>query len=122
MYSCGIYADTGDLATQEAIGAVKEYGVDITNHRATNIREAKVEKMDLILCATCHHKEILLLLYPQMRGKIYTMKEYAEIDKKEGIDIADPWGCSYEVYRNCAQEIKETLEKIYIKIEKRVDE
>lgn len=75
--------------------------------------------MDFIFCATYRHKQMLLALYPQMQGKIYTMKEYADLEKKEDKDIADPWGCSYKVYSNCAKEIKDTLEKIYVKMEEK---
>ena len=52
VYSCGIYAETGDYATYNAIEAAKEYNADISSHRATNIRESKIKEMDLILCAT----------------------------------------------------------------------
>ena len=119
MYSCGIYADTGDFATEEAVRAVQKYGVDITSHRATNVREANVEKMDFVFCATYRHKQMILTLYPSMEGKVYTIKEYANAGKEEGIDIADPWGCSYEVYTRCAEEIKENLEKIYEQMEEK---
>ena len=98
---------------------MQKYGVDITGHRATNVREANVEKMDFVFCATYRHKQMILTLYPSMEGKVYTIKEYANAGKKEGIDIADPWGCSYEVYTRCAEEIKENLEKIYEQMEEK---
>ncbi len=43
VYSCGIYADSGEPATYSAIDVMKEYGVDMNNHRATNIKETKIE-------------------------------------------------------------------------------
>ena len=33
-----------------------EYGIDLSNHRATHIRNSKIEEMDIILCATTAHK------------------------------------------------------------------
>ncbi len=113
IYSCGIYAQTGDLATYNAIQAMKEYDVDISGHRATNIREAKLENMDIILCATTEHKESVLLLYPNLKEKVFTIKEYAKIDKNGlDMDIKDPWGYDENVYRKCAKEIESCLEKI----------
>ena len=112
VFSCGVYAETGDYATYNAVEAASEYGADISNHRATNIRESKIKEMDLILCATMQHKQSVLYLYPELKGKIYTMKEYAKLDKDgQDMDIKDPWGYDEFVYRKCASEINECLEK-----------
>ena len=54
--SCGIYAMTGDKSTNNAIQAMKEYNVDLENHRATNIRDIDIENYDLVLCMTTMHK------------------------------------------------------------------
>lgn len=117
VYSCGTYAETGDYATYNAIDAMKQYDVNIEEHRATNIRESKIEEMDLILCATQRHKQMVSYLYPKLKEKIYTMKEYAEIDNnKQEVDINDPWGYDLNVYYNCAIEIVKCLEKIIEKI------
>lgn len=113
VYSCGVYAETGEYATYNAVETVKEYNVDISHHRATNIRESNIEKMDLILCATQSHKQSVLYLNPSLKGKVYTMKEYAKLDKEgQDLDIKDPWGYNENVYKNCAIEIKQCLEKI----------
>ena len=117
VYSCGVYAETGDYATYNSIEAMKYYDIDISNHRATNIRESKIEEMDLILCATTSHKQSVLYLYPNSNKKVYTMKEYAKLDKDgQDMDIKDPWGYDMNVYENCAKEIKECLDKIIEKI------
>ena len=111
--SAGIYAETGDYATYNAIEAARDYDVNIALHRATNVRDSDIKEMDLILCATKSHKQTILYLYPELQGKVYTIKEYARIDR-EGIntDISDPWGYNLDVYNRCASEIYECLEKI----------
>lgn len=115
--SCGIYAETGDEPTYNAIDAMKDYDVNITSHKATNIRDSKIKEMDIILCATNTHKQNVLYLYPELKGKVYTMKEYAGIDKDgQGLDIKDPWGYDLNVYKHCAKEIQECLEKIVEKL------
>lgn len=117
VYSCGIYAETGDCATYNAQEAASEYGADISNHRATNIRDSKIEEMDIILCATISHKQSVLYLHPELEGKVFTMKEYAKLDKNgQDMDIKDPWGYDMDVYENCAKEIKECLDIIVDKI------
>ena len=56
VYSCGVFAMNGDVPTYEGIQVMKEYGIDLNNHRATHIRNSKIEDMDIILCATTSHK------------------------------------------------------------------
>ena len=113
VYSAGIYAETGDYATYNAIEAARKYDVNIALHRATNIKDSKIEEMDLVLCATKSHKQTILQNYPALQGKVFTIKEYAEIDKEGiNIDISDPWGYNSEVYSNCAEEIYDCLIKI----------
>ena len=117
IFSCGIYAETGDYSTYNAIEAAKLYGANISNHRATNIRDSKINEMDIILCATTSHKQSVLFLYPDLNGKVFTIREYAELDNNgENMNIDDPWGYDLNVYYNCAEEIEECLEKIIIKI------
>ena len=117
VYSCGIYAEDGDYATYNAIEAAKYYDVDISNHRATNIRNSQIEEMDIILCATNSHKNMVIAMYPNLVTKVYTMKEYAEIDENgKYMDIKDPWGYDMNVYMNCIQEIKYCIENLVEKI------
>ena len=85
----------------------------MNNHRATNIKETKIEQMDLILCATVSHKQLVLNMYPELTGKVYTLKEYVGIGKEgKNMDIKDPWGCNIEIYKQCAEEIKQCLEML----------
>lgn len=79
VYSCGIFADDGDRPTFNAIEAISEYGVDLKNHRATNIRSSKIKDMDIILCATTSHKSNVVNMYPDLKDKIFTIKEFARI-------------------------------------------
>ena len=111
--SCGIYAEDGDYATYNAIEAAKYYDVNIESHRATNIRRSRIKEMDIILCATESHKQSVLHMYPELKEKVFTMKEYAKLDNNgQDMDIKDPWGYDMNVYQNCAKEIEECNEKI----------
>lgn len=116
--SSGVYAYDGDISTWEAKEVMQEYKVDLSKHRATNIRNSNIEQMDLILCATNSHKIAVLDIYPNLNGKVFTMKEYVEYDREyhDKIDIKDPWGYDIETYRSCAGEIDECLELLIKKI------
>lgn len=116
--SCGIYAEDGDYATYNAVEAARYYDANIEGHRATNIRKSKIKEMDIILCATESHKQSVLYMYPELKEKVFTMKEYAELDKNgQDMDIKDPWGYDMNVYQNCAEEIEKCLIKIIEKIQ-----
>ncbi len=116
VYSCGIYAEDGDNATYNAIYVAREYDIDISSHRATNIRNSKIQEMDIILCATKSHRDSVIYMYPNLQGKVYTIKEYAEFDDNgKDIDIKDPWGYDVEIYNNCMIEIQRCLGEIISK-------
>ena len=116
VYSCGIYAEEGDEPTYNAIEAMKEYEVDLKSHKATNIRHSNIKEMDLILCMTKSHKMSVIQMYPELKDKVYTLKEYTEYKTEEGIEIKDPWGYDIEVYRFCAAEIYECIKILLKKI------
>lgn len=113
VYSCGIYAEDGEYATYNAIEAAKCYDVDISNHRATHISNSKIQEMDIILCATTSHKNMVRAMYPELANKVYTMKEYAGIDNGgQDMDIKDPWGYDMDVYGKCIEEIIKCINKM----------
>lgn len=118
VYSCGIYAQDGDIPTYEAREAINEYNVDLSNHFAINIKNSNINDIDLILCATTGHKIAVIDIYPELKGKVFTMKEYVNYDRKnhDSVDIKDPWGYDLETYRSCLAEIDECLELLLKKI------
>lgn len=112
VYSSGIYAQDGDIPTFEAIETMKEMGIDITKHKATNTMNSNIDEMDLIFGMTQAHKNELIYLYPHLEEKIFTLKEYVNY-KREGhnsVNIKDPWGFDISTYRACAAEIEECLD------------
>ena len=111
VYSCGIYAENGDGSTYNAINVMKDYNVDLQTHRATNIKQSKIEEMDLILCATNAHKQEVIYMYPELKNKVLTMKEYVN-NTTSDLDIKDPWGYDSYIYARCAEEINEVIDTI----------
>ena len=103
--SCGLQAKTGEHSTNNAIMAMKD-----CNHRSTNVAEIDIENYDLVFCMTIQHKYQLLQLYPKLKDKVYTLKEY--VDNNEYKDIDDPWGYDINVYKNCAREIVDNVDKL----------
>lgn len=115
VYSCGIYAEDGDIPTYEGIEVMKKYGIDLEKHRAVNIINSNIEDMDVILCAAESHKNSVISMYPELKVKVFTMKEYAGYPRSDW-NINDPWGYGIDVYTKCAEEIEECINKILNKL------
>lgn len=69
VYSSGTNAEDGDYPTLEAVETMEEYGIDMRNHRATNVKKSNIEEMDIVLCATTNHKNVILIMYPTLKRK-----------------------------------------------------
>lgn len=105
--SAGTYAYDGDVPTYEGLNVMKNvYGIDMSQHKATPIRNADVQEMDLILCMTNSHKNTLDMMYPDVMNKTFLLKEYVNM----GNEIDDPYGYGLDVYKSCAKEIDECLD------------
>ena len=114
IHSCGTYAEDGDYSTYEAVDTLKEdYNIDLSKHRATNITKSDIQKSDLVLCATMNHKLFVTQMFPELEGRVFTIKEYAG---EKDTDISDPWGYGIMVYRKCAGELNYLLDKIIDKL------
>lgn len=115
--SCGTFAEDGSIASFNAIETMEYYDINLKKHRATNIRNSDILNMDIILCATRNHKRMVLDLYPELKNKIFTMKEFAQIDDGgRDLDIKDPWGYNMQVFLECAREIQVCIDKILEKV------
>jgi len=106
--SAGIYANEYEAASEGAILALKEMGIDLKEHLSKRIEEDMLKEADLVLAMTKSHKLELLAAYPEYSKKVKTLCEAAG----EQCDVPDPYGQSRQVYISTAQKIKELLEKI----------
>lgn len=100
--SAGLFAEEGAPASAEAIVVMKEYDIDLLGHHAQSINTELLEKSDIILTMTAAHK---MLLEQYAGGKVFTVSEYADLDD----DIEDPYGGDVEEYKECADELYNTL-------------
>lgn len=109
--SAGIFAEEGAPASTEAIIVMKEYDIDLLGHHAQPINTELLEKSDVILTMTAAHK---MLLEQYSEGKVFTLSEYADLDD----DIDDPYGGDVEEYKECADELYNTLLLVAEKMKK----
>jgi protein-tyrosine-phosphatase len=112
VYSCGTDAENGDPASGATIQTMKERGIDCTGHRATSMYHSAIADTDLVLCAEKDHKELVIKHFPALmeKGNVYTVREY--VKDKNATNINDPYGGDMNVYRRCASEIEDCLDKL----------
>lgn len=119
--SAGTAVPCPEAASPNAVTVLKEqWGIDLESHRSRELSSQLVERADLILTMTRSHKDAVLLKYPQMASKVFTLKEYV-LDQKPfhsmeafnySLDISDPYGMSLEIYKKCALEVKTAIDKL----------
>lgn len=90
--SCGISAFDGDTATDEAVEISKNFDIDISSHRSTQLSYYLVEQTDLFICMTEAHARVL---------RSVTDKKIRVL----GGGIPDPYGGDLSVYKACAEKI-----------------
>lgn len=100
--SAGIMAEDGVPASDNAISAMIEMRIDISNHRAHQITHDDIIQADLIITMTEGQKMIINQLAPD---KTFTLTEFAGSFG----DISDPYGGDLEEYRETAQEIYDLM-------------
>lgn len=108
--SRGIFAEGGS-ASENAIKAMDKMGIDIRNHKSTQLTVEDVKSADLVLCMTKGHKFTVQSVVPEAVDKIFTVGEYAE-----GLDVSDPYGGDEAVYEACAEELYEYIKRIVEKL------
>lgn len=113
VLSGGIFAPQGAGASENAILAMREKGIDISAHTAQNINPDVIGEADLILTMTHSHKQMLIAAFDdEIKDKVYTVCEYADMDG----DISDPYGGDIVCYKECAGMLSDAIGKIYDKI------
>ena len=104
-------------ASEQAVEAMREKGIDLSGHRSRPVGRKDLERADLVLTMTRAHKRAVLDMAPDLSGKVFTLKEYVynepgDAGGGEDLDIADPFGRPVEYYRACAEEIEKALERL----------
>lgn len=97
--SRGLMAYEGMPMSENAMEALRTYGIPCGEHTSRLINNDDIENADLILTMSGSHKRAL---EAAAGDKVFTLKEYTLGEKS---DIADPFGGDTDTYINCLDEI-----------------
>lgn len=117
VYSRGLYASDGKNASDNAVLAMEQMGLDIKNHTSKQINLGDIYEAHLTLTMTESHKAFIKMFAPYSVPKLFTIAEYANQDK----DIDDPFGSDIETYKACAEKLEKLITLIAERL-KREDE
>lgn len=112
ILSGAISTTAGMPASENAVQAMQELGIDISAHRSANIDADVLSEADLVLTMTAAHKQAILHFF----GDDYEFKTQPLLDYVGiGGDVRDPYGGTIEVYRACRDQLKEAIDLLYAK-------
>ena len=87
--SAGTSGWEGSQAVPEAIEALRELGVDISQHRARRLTRALIERADLILALAAEHRGAVARLSPNAAVRTFTLKEMVDLLRQVERLLAD---------------------------------
>jgi protein-tyrosine phosphatase len=103
IVSAGTMGMLGAPASEGAIAACFDRGVDISGHQSKPLSAGLIEESDFIFTMTRFHRDMVLALSPGASLCCVTL----DVDG----DIADPVGQPVTVYRACAVQIETAIKK-----------
>lgn len=105
VVSAGVAALPEDDAAHEAVEAVKELGADLSRHRSQPLTAELVLHADHLITMTQSHAAAVAVRFGRQGPE-------PQLLCPEGGEIADPIGRDQEVYRACARQILQHLERL----------
>jgi len=110
--SAGTSAISGMPASSPAIEALSEIGIDLSRHESREFTAALAKKADVIVTMTRGHRDQLLRRFPEIKGKVFLLKELGTAPVAG--DIEDPIGMSVEEYCRIRDEIAAELPDVMV--------
>lgn len=110
--SAGTYAAEGWPASENAVLAVKELGIDISTHQSQPLTAELVESADLIIVMTMDHRFHLLEDFPEVGNRVFLIKSFGT--SKVPADVSDPYGGSLNTYKRIRDEIDRALSDLIL--------
>jgi protein-tyrosine phosphatase len=102
VISAGLAAMMGGAAAPEAVEIARELGADLDGHLSRTLTRELANQADCLVGMTESHRLSVARQFPHLLDRCRLLRA-------DGADVADPIGCTREVYRQCAVEIAEQL-------------
>ncbi|WP_449538074.1 low molecular weight protein arginine phosphatase [Ferdinandcohnia sp. Marseille-Q9671] len=111
--SAGIFASSGSPASSNTSQVLTENGIQC-QHSSSFLTKELIEWATCILTMTHHHKQEIMYRFPEVDGKIYTLKEFTNGSG----DVSDPFGGPVEIYRETYAELEPLIDQVLSKLKR----
>lgn len=109
--SAGIWAYPGNPPDPKIVEYLLQKGMRVERHEARQISEEDVDWADHILVMEKDHAEVLMESWPEAKGKVELLSQFATGDLAED-EIVDPFGRSSYYYRLAEAQITLAIESL----------
>jgi protein-tyrosine-phosphatase len=110
--SAGVCAANGWPASEYAIEALREKGIDISDLHSQTLTPDMIDSADLLVTMTQGHRQAVLAAVPQSEGKVFLLKSFGIA--QSSADIYDPVGEALDIYRRVRDEIDAALPNLIL--------
>jgi len=110
VLSAGTNAQSGQPAHPLAITAMRESGVDMSDHRTTLLTPDMIDSADWIFTMTRAHRDSIIEFMPFCADRIQLLS-------KDNDDIAEPGGREIARYRQCRDNLATCLLNVLTQVE-----
>jgi len=118
VISAGVGAQNGQPPSENAIRAMQDLDIDISPQRSMMMTAALASEADMIIGMTHGHIEMVNLMFPHTAEKTFLLREFDDSLPLHEREISDPIGCSYEIYCQCRDQIREGIDSLLKFIQK----
>jgi glycine hydroxymethyltransferase len=109
VLSAGVGAQEGQPPSAHAVGVMRELGIDIASTHSRMLTAELVDEASYIFGMTRGHVDSITLLHPHAAEKTFLVREFDDTLEPFEKDIPDPIGGSYELYRQCRDQIEQSI-------------
>ena len=110
--SAGTFDALGHPASENAVRAVKELGLDLSRHHSQPLTAELLESADMIVVMTAEHRFHLLEVFPEVGNRVFLIKSFGT--SKVPADVSDPYGGSLNTYKKIRDEIDRALSDLIL--------
>jgi protein-tyrosine phosphatase len=107
VISAGVSAMPGQPASANSVKALARVGLDLSQHRSTQVTSRIMETSAALFCMTESHRRILRGYFPTSGTPVHLMREF--MPSSADPQIPDPYGSSLDAYMQCRDSMVEAL-------------
>ena len=109
--SAGLSVFEGQPPSSHSVVVMKQEGIDISGQRSQTLTPQLVQKATHLFGMTSGHREVIEMLFPEAREKVFVLREFIVEDDLD-LDVPDPIGMDLEAYERTRNLIKEAMPSI----------